>query len=114
MVDGLEKQKTLIVKNSDEPEATNIPEEKRQPTTFKVKKTIKKGTGNDTQIQPSLIGIQLLYELLEDAKNKQKLSTEDASKYTALYTEYRKGNAEIKKVKKAGMREIYKRVLYKK
>ena len=74
---------------ADEPEASNIPEEKQQPTTFKVKKTIKKNTEN-RQILPSLIGIQLLYELLEDAKNKQKLSTEDASAYTTLFKEYKK------------------------
>ena len=84
-----------------------------QQTTFKVKKTIKKNTENK-QIAPSLIGIQRLYELLEDAKNKQKLSTEDASAYTTLFKEYKKGDANIKKVKKAGMREIYERVLYKK
>ena len=98
---------------ADEPEASNIPEEKQQPTTFKVKKTIKKNTEN-RQIAPSLIGIQLLRELLEDAKNKLKLSAEDASAYTTLFKEYKKGDANIKKVKKAGMREIYERVLYKK
>ena len=100
---------------ADEPEASNIPEEKQQPTTFKVKKTIKKDTEN-RQIPPSKIGIQRLRELLEDAKNKQKLSTDDASTYTTLFNEYygAKGDAEIKKVKKAGLREIYKRVLYKK
>ena len=98
---------------ADEPEASNIPEEKQQPTTFKVKKTIKKDTEN-RQIPPSKIGIQRLRELLEDAKNKQKLSTEDVSAYTTLFKEYKKGDANIKKVKKAGMREIYERVLYKK
>ena len=100
---------------ADEPEASNIPEEKQQPTTFKVKKTIKKDTEN-RQIPPSEIGIQRLFELLEDAKNKQKLSTEDASNYTALYKEWRaaKGNPELKKEKLAGLRKIYKRVLYKK
>ena len=101
---------------ADEPEASNIPEETQQPTTFKVKKTIKKDTDKDKQIPPSLIGIQLLYELLEDAINKQKLSTEDASKYTALYMEWRaaKGNPELKKEKLAGLRKIYKTRIYKK
>ena len=100
--------------NYDEPEAADEPEETQQPTTFKVKKTIKKNTEN-RQIPPSEIGIQRLFELLEDAKNKQKLSTEDASAYTTLFKEFRaaKGDAKIKKVKKAGLREIYKRVLYK-
>ena len=100
---------------ADEPEASNIPEEKQQPTTFKVKKTIKKDTEN-RQIPPSKIGIQRLRELLEDAKNKQKLSTHDASAYTALYKEYRvaKGDPILKMVKLNGLREIYGRVLYKK
>ena len=86
---------------ADEPEATNIPEEKRQPTTFKVKKTIKKDTDKDKQIPPGTIGIQRVRELLEDAKNKQKLSTEDASAYTAMFNEWRsaKGNAKLKKEK---------------
>ena len=93
---------------ADEPEVTNI-----QPPTLK--KPIKKDTENNKQIPPGRIGIQLLRELLEDAKNKQKLSTEDASAYTTLFKEFRaaKGDAKIKKVKKAGLREIYKRVLYK-
>ena len=98
---------------ADEPEASNIPEEKQQPTTFKVKTTINKNTEN-RQIPPSEIGIQLLRELLEDAKNKQKLSTDDASAYTALYNEWRtaKGKPELKKAKLVSLRKIYERVLY--
>ena len=67
------KQRMLDALNSyeqdvaDEPEASNIPEETQQPTTFKVKKTIKKDTENK-QIPPGQIGIQRLRELLEDAK----------------------------------------------
>ena len=101
--------------NSYEAEAAGEPEETQQPTTFKVKKTIQKNTGNN-QIPPSEIGIQLLRELLEDAINKKKLSTEDASKYTALYKEWRaaKGNPELKKEKLAGLRKIYKTRIYKK
>ena len=101
--------------NYDEPEAADEPEETQQPTTFKVKKTIKKNTKN-IQIEPKDIGIQLVRELLEDAKNKQKLSTQDASAYMALYKEYRaaKGDPILKKVKLNGLREIYGRVLYKK
>ena len=100
---------------ADEPEASNIPEVKQQPTTFKVKKTIKKDTEN-RQIPPSQIWIQRLRELLEDAKNKQKLSTDDASTYTTLFNEWRaaKGDAKLKKEKVLGLREIYERVLYKK
>ena len=94
--------------NYDEPEVTNI-----QPPTLK--KPIKKDTENNKQIPPAQIGIQRLRELLEDAKNKQKLSTEDASAYTALFNEWRtaKGNPILKKEKVAGLRAIYKRVLYK-
>ena len=80
----------------------------------KAKKTIKKE--KDTQIPPSQIGIQRLRELLEDAKNKKQLSTDDISAYTALFNEWKsaKGNTKIKKGKVDGLREIYGRVLYKK
>ena len=101
--------------NYDEPEAADEPEASNIPTTFKVKKTIKKDNENK-QILPSIIGIQRLRELLEDAKNKQKLSTDDASAYTTLYNEWRaaKGDAKLKKKKVVGLQEIYERVLYKK
>ena len=94
---------------ADEPEVTNI----KPPT---LKKPIKRDKENNKQIPPSDIGIQRLRELLEDAKNKQKLSTEDASKYTALYNEWRtaKGDKKIKKEKVVGLRDIYRRVLYNK
>ena len=92
---------------ADEPEVTNI----KPPT---LKKPIKKDTENNKQIPPGRIGIQLLRELLEDAKNKQKLSTDDASAYTALYNEWRtaKGKPELKKAKLVSLRKIYERVLY--
>ena len=96
-----------------EPEAAEVQEE--QLPTLKVKKPIKKDIENK-QIPPAQIGIQRLRELLEDAKNKQKLSTQDAEAYTAMFNEWRtaKGNAKLKKEKVVGLREIYKRVLYKK
>ena len=102
--------------NYDEPEVAGKPEEQLPPPTLKVKQPIKKDMENNKQIPPAQIGIQRLRELLEDAKNKQKLSTEDASAYTALYNEWRtaKGNPVLKKEKVVGLREIYKRVLYKK
>ena len=101
--------------NDDEPEATGIQEEQLPASTLKVKKSIKKDTENK-QIPPGQIGIQRLRELLEDAKNKEKLSTQDAEAYTALFDDWRsaKGNAKVKKEKVVGLREIYKRVLYKK
>jgi len=53
---------------------------------------------------------------LEDAKNKKKLSSEDGFKYTKLLVEWMtaKGKPAIKKEQMVGLREIYKRVLYKK
>ena len=59
------------------------------------------------------MGIQTLREVLEDAKNKQKLSANDSFAYTKLLVEWMtaKGNAEIKKENMVGLREIYKRVL---
>ena len=44
------------------------------------------------------------------------MSTQDAEAYTALFDDWRsaKGNAKLKKEKVVGLREIYKRVLYKK
>ena len=110
-----QKQQRLEALNYDEPDAADEPEVTNiQPPTLK--KPIKKDAKNNKQIPPGRIGIQLLRELLEDAKNKQKLSTDDASAYTALYKEYRlaKGDPILKKVKLNGLREIYGRVLYKK
>ena len=98
---------------NDDPEETGIQEEQLPASTLKVKKSIKKDTENK-QIPPGQIGIQRLRELLEDAK--KKLSTQDAEAYTALFDDWRsaKGNAKVKKAKVNGLREIYKRVLYKK
>ena len=75
--------------NDDEPEATGVLREGQRPaSSLKVKKSIKKETENK-QIPPGQIGIQRLRELLEDAQNKEKLSTEDASAYTALFDEWK-------------------------
>ena len=85
---------------NDEPEATGIREEQRPASSLKVKKSIKKETENK-QVPPGQIGIQRLRELVEDAKNKLLLSTEDASAYTALFDEWKsaKGDAKVKKRK---------------
>jgi hypothetical protein len=76
-----------------------------------VRKTIEK-----KQIPPSQIGIQRVRELLEEAKNNNKLSTEAASDYKKLYDEWvaAKRNKKLKEEKLKGLREIYKRELYKK
>ena len=107
------QQQRLEALNYDEPDAADEPEVTNiQPPTLK--KPIKKDAKNNKQIPPGRIGIQLLRELLEDAKNKQKLSTDDASAYTALYNEWRtaKGKPELKKAKLVSLRKIYERVLY--
>ena len=96
------------VLNEDEPDVT-LP-----AAPLKVKKSSIKDT--DIQIPSYKMGIQTLREVLEDAKNNQKLSANDSFAYTKLLVEWMaaKGDAEIKKAKLVGVREIYKRVLYKK
>ena len=84
-----------------------------EPTSPKgVKKTIEK----PKQIAPSQIGIQKVREELEQAKIAGKLDTQDTSAYMILYDEWKdaKGNQKVKKEKLNALREIYKRVIYKK
>ena len=84
-----------------------------------VKKSIDKQTVKQTEtyIQPSKMNIQLLREKLEHAKINNKLSSDDASAYTAMYNTWLaskgKDNENVRKEQLAGMRKIYKRVLYK-
>ena len=84
-----------------------------EPTSPKVKKTIEKPK---QQITPSQIGIQAVREELEQAKLAGKLNTQDTSAYMTLYDEWKeaKGNQKVKKEKLNALREIYKRVVYKK
>ena len=83
-----------------------------EPTSPKVKKTIEK----EKQIPPSQIGIQKVREELEQAKLAGKLNTQDTSAFMILYDEWKdaKGNQKVKKQKLNALREIYKRVVYKK
>ena len=115
------KKQEVESTNDDEPEPETAP----QKASFNVKKTAftkqtvtQNQTENKTKnkISPSVIGIQLLRELLEDAKNKNKLSSEDSFAYTKLLIEWlaAKGQPEIKKENMSGLRAIYKRALYKK
>ena len=69
-----------------------------------------------TQIPPSKIGIQKIREELENAKNKDKLSVQDTSAYMKLYDDWKgaKGDKAMKDNKLQDLRDIYKRVLYKK
>ena len=88
------------------------------PPPPKVTKTISKNKNvtTGTQIPPSKIGIQKLREELENAKNKDKLSVSDTSAYMKLYDDWKgaKGDKAMKYEKLKGLRDIYKRVLYKK
>ena len=82
------------------------------------KGTTKPASGLTTgvQIPPSKIGIQKLREELENAKNKNKLTAQDTSDYMKMYDDWKgaKGDKAKKDEKLKGLREIYKRVLYKK
>ena len=55
-------------------------------------------------------------EELENAKNKNKLTAQDTSDYMKLYDDWKgaKGDKAKKDEKLKGLRDIYKRVLYKK
>ena len=76
--------------NDPDPEITGGKQKKGQPTpssSSNVKKSIDKQTvkQTETHIQPSKMNIQLLREKLEHAKINNKLSSDDASAYTAMY-----------------------------
>jgi hypothetical protein len=94
--------------------APTTPAPSKQPVINKILKTKPATTG--TQISPSKIGIQKLREELENAKNKGKLSVSDTSTYMKHYDDWK--GAKKDKAKKdehlKGLRELYKRVLYKK
>jgi len=86
-----------------------------EPTSPKgagVKKTIKK----NEQVMPTKIGIQRLREELEHAKLQGKLNTQDTSSYMQLYDAWvaAKSNKKLRDEKLKALREIYKRVVYKK
>ena len=68
------------------------------------------------QLAPSVIGIQKLREEMEQAKNKNKLSVADTSKYMKLYDEWKeaKGNADLKRTTLKELQALYKRTVYKK
>ena len=84
--------------------------------TPKLKTKNASGLTTGVQIPPSKIGIQKLREELENAKNKNKLTAQDTSDYMKLYDDWKgaKGDKAKKDEKLKGLREIYKRVLYKK
>ena len=79
-------------------------------------KFTKSSATTGVQIPPSKIGIQKLREELENAKNKNKLTVQDTSDYMKMYDDWKgaKGDKAKKDEKLKGLRDIYKRVLYKK
>jgi len=112
------KQQRLEALNNAEPESTEAQEE-QPPASSSFSKGVKKAITKENdkyKILPSKMTIQPLREILEDAKNKQMLSTDDASAYTEMFNAWKgaKGDTKLKKQMIVGMREIYKRVLYKK
>ena len=84
-----------------------------------VKKTVDKPKADVTtgrNIPPSKIGIQKLREELESAKNKKMLSVADTSAYMQMYDNWKgaKGDKPKKDEMLKGLRDIYKRTIYKK
>jgi len=84
-----------------------------------VKKTVDKPKADVTtgrNIPPSKIGIQKLREELESAKNKKLLSVADTSAYMQMYDNWKgaKGDKLKKYEIQKGIRDIYKRTIYKK
>jgi hypothetical protein len=84
-----------------------------------VKKTVDKPKADVTtgrNIPPSKIGIRKLREEFENAKNKNELSVQDTSAYMKMYDDWKgaKGDKAMKDEKLKGLRDMYKRVLYKK
>ena len=100
-------------KNKDKDKDKDVPPVIKTP---KLKTKNASGLTTGVQIPPSKIGIQKLREELENAKNKNKLTAQDTSDYMKLYDDWKgaKGDKAKKDEKLKGLREIYKRVLYKK
>lgn len=86
------------------------------PVKKKTKQKVVTPLTTGTQIPPSKIGIQKLREELENAKNKGKLSVADTSSYMKMYDDWKgaKGDKAMKDEKIKGLRDMYKRILYKK
>ena len=69
-------------------------------------------------IRPSVIGIQVLREILENASNKRRLSWDDEVRYTRAINRFAKAVKEKDKLEKdkaiQELRDIYKKSFYKK
>jgi hypothetical protein len=103
-------------KPKTKPKPSAKPSASAPPATVKKTITKTKNVTTGTQIPPSKIGIQKIREELENAKHKDKLSVQDTSAYMKLYDDWKgaKGDKAMKDDKLKGLRDIYKRVLYKK
>ena len=113
-------------KPKPKPKSAGFPKPKPQPKAKtsmppvikrdKATKGTTKTATTGVQIPPSKIGIQKLREELENAKNKNKLTAQDTSDYMKMYDDWKgaKGDKAKKDEKLKGLRDIYKRVLYKK
>ena len=113
-------------KPKPKPKSAGFPKPKPQPKAKtsmppvikrdKATKGTTKPATTGVQIPPSKIGIQKLREELENAKNKNKLTAQDTSDYMKMYDDWKgaKGDKAMKDAKLKGLRDIYKRVLYKK
>ena len=115
-------------KPKPKPKSAGFPKPKPQPkpktssSQTQVTQPVNKGkftksyATTGVQIPPSKIGIQKLREELENAKNKNKLTAQDTSDYMKMYDNWKgaKGDKAMKDTSLKGLRDIYKRVLYKK
>ena len=114
------------IQPKSKPKSAGFPKPKPQPKAKtsmppvikrdKATKGTTKPVTTGVQIPPSKIGIQKLREELENAKNKNKLTAQDTSDYMKMYDNWKgaKGDKAKKDEKLKGLRDIYKRVLYKK
>ena len=111
------KKQEVESTNDDEPEPETThpnPSLNIKKTAF-TKQTVKQTVKQNEQLIPSKMNITTLREALEHAKINNKLSHEDGFAYAKLMAEFyeAKGKPEIKKETIAGLRNIYKRALYK-
>ena len=113
-------------KPKPKPKSAGFPKPKPQPKAKtsmppvikrdKATKGTTKTATTGVQIPPSKIGIQKLREELENAKNKNKLTAQDTSDYMKMYDDWKgaKGEKAMKDASLKGLKNIYRRMLYKK
>ena len=104
------KPKAKARANSEEPET------ERQRSRSRAKSLPPPETSHPIKNTPSQMGIQLLKEAFEHAKNNKRLTPTDISSYMKLYDEWKdaKGDAKTKALKLNALQKLYKNTLYKK